>query len=143
MTTLDTGITDVPLPRKRSAMAFATAALAVAGFVGVSLALQSLAHRALAAFGLVEDAYGQCAQYILVTALSMYAVRKGFDLAGMKYSGTVIVALFLAISVMVLAAALSSGVMKVDFLISLLQMSALCGFAYLQFWRHEGRGRLR
>ena len=141
MTTFETGVTDVPLPRKRSVMALATAVLAVAGFVGVSLVLQSLTHRALAVLGLVEDAYGQCAQYIVVTAVSTYAVRKAFDLGGIRYSGKVIVGLFLTISIMVLAAALSSGVMKVDFLISLLQMSALCGFAYLQFWRHGGRGR--
>jgi hypothetical protein len=71
----------------------------------------------------------------------MYAVRKGFDAARIRYSGKVIVSFFLSISVMVLAAALSSGVMKVDFLISLLQMSALCGCAYSQFWRHDGLGR--
>ncbi len=139
MTALANGITDVQPLRKRSVMMVATAALAVAGFVGVSLALGSLATLALTGLGLVEDSYGQCAQYILTTGLSMYVVRAGFDALGIRYSGTMIVSFFLAISLLVMAFALSSGFMRVDFAISLLQMSALCLFAYLQFAARDGR----
>ena len=138
MTTFDSGTADVPLLRKRSALALAVAALAVVGFVAVSLALKSAAHLALVSFGLLEDSYGQCGEYILVTGVSMFAVRKGLDLTAIKYNGRIIFYFFLSISILVMAFALSSGFMKVDFLISLLQMSALCLFAYLQFWARDG-----
>ncbi len=137
MTTLDAGTTDVPLFRKPSALAVAAAALAVAGFVVVSLALKSAAHFALASLGLVEDSYGQCAEFIVVSGVSMFAVRKALDLTTVRYNGKMIFCFFLAISIMTLSVALSSGIMKVNFFISLLQMSALCVFAYLQFWMHE------
>jgi len=65
----------------------------------------------------------------------MFAVRKAMNLLGIRYDGRIIFSAFLAISVLVMVFAVSSGSMKVDFLISLLQMSALCLFAYLQFWR--------
>jgi hypothetical protein len=140
MTTLEAGITHLPRLRKRSVTAFAAAALAVIGFVVVSLALKSLAHLVLSSLALFEDSYGQCAEYILITALSMYIVRKGLDAAGLRHHGKFVFTLFLAISVLVMAIALSSGIMKVDFWISLLQMAALCLFAYLQFWTHDGPG---
>jgi hypothetical protein len=139
MTTLDTGISDAPLLRKRSVTALAAAALAVGGFVAVSLALKSLAHLALAALRLSEDSYGQCAEYILVTALAMYSVRKALDAASIRYRGKVIVSFFVVIIALVMGYALTSGILKVDFLTSLLQMSALGLFAYLQFWTHDGR----
>ena len=139
MTTLYPGITDVPLVRKRSVMAFASAVVAVAGFVAISLVLQSVARLAIERLGMIEDTYGQCVQFILVTAASMYAIRKIFDKAGINYSGKLIFGFFLATSVIVMAFAMSSGLMKVDFIVSLLQMSALCLFAYLQFGAHHRR----
>jgi hypothetical protein len=141
MTTLDSGITHLPPLRKRSVTAFAAAAMAVAAFVAISLALKSMAHMALVATGLVEDAFGQCTEYVVVTALSMGLVRRLLDAASLRYGGRTIFIVFLSISVLVMAFALSSGMMKVDLLISLLQMSALCVSAYLQFWTRDGRGR--
>jgi hypothetical protein len=137
MTTLDAGITHVPLFRKRSIVALAAAALAVAGFVAVSLALKFSVHLALASLGLVEDSYGQCAEFILISGVSMFVARKAMDTATMRYNGKLIFFVFLAISIMTMAFALSSGIMKVNFLISLLQMAALCAFSYLQFWTHD------
>jgi hypothetical protein len=59
------------------------------------------------------------------------------DTATMRYNGKLIFFVFLAISIMTMAFALSSGIMKVNFLISLLQMAELCAFSYLQFWTHD------
>jgi hypothetical protein len=138
MATLEAGITNVPLRRRRPAlMALATAATAVAGFVVASLVLKSLAHIAVGSLRLVENAFGQSAEYVLVTAISMFAVRKAMNLLRIRYEGRVVFSLFMAISGLVMLFALSSGSMKVDILVSLLRMSALCLFAYLQFWRSD------
>jgi len=138
MTTLDAGATDVPLRRGRSAFsALAVAAVAVAGFVVCSLVLKSLAHVALGSLRLVEDSFGQSAEYILITAGAMFAVRKTMDLLSIRYEGRVVFSFFFAISALVMTFALSSGFMRVDFLVSLVRMSALCLFAYLQFWRND------
>jgi hypothetical protein len=143
MTTLDAGITDVPLSRQRSVMGLLAAVLAVAAFVAVSLALKSAAHLALVSFGLIEDAYGQCAEFTLISGASMFAARKLLDLTALQYNGKIIVLFFMAISGLTMAFALSSGIMKVDFFISFLQMSALCAFAYLQFWTQSDRAHSR
>jgi hypothetical protein len=140
MTTLDAAIAHRSHQRTPLAVtAFIIPAVSVAGFVVISLALKFAAHLALSAFRLTEDAYGQCAEFIVTAALAMFAVRKVLDLTFAGYDGRVIFGCFAALSALVMAFALSSGVMRVDFLISLLQMSALCLFAHLQFWR-GGRG---
>jgi hypothetical protein len=139
MTTLDAGMTDVPLRRRRPTLtALAAAATAVAGFVVTSLVLKSLAHIALRALGLVEGSFGQTAEYVLVTGASMFAVRKTMNLMAIRYQGRLIVSIFMTISALILSFALASGIMKVDFVHSLLQMAALCLFAYLQFWGRDG-----
>jgi hypothetical protein len=116
----------------------AAATVAVVAFVVASLALSSIVDLMLGSVGLIADSLARIIGYVVVAGVAMVSSRRFTDLFFATYRGRWVVYAFTGIDIALITLATVSKTVAVDYLASIAQMTALCGFAYLQFWKWNG-----